>query len=360
MVKITELNIEKLSAKKFITNSKIANKIREIKKKINYDLTELLPDDNYEVVSFKLSNTNSSMANAIRRVLISELPVWSLTLKTESLKTDDFYIRYDDLADRINSLPIHQDIFNNTDEPEKYIMFSLHAKNDTSEIMDVLSADIDVTYHSKVKQEKNKLFEESVVLQKLRDGHYLDFELVLEKGFGFQHGGKFSATKNPIYRPSDNPLIASENSGQSSLISNPREFYFSYETYGTYSNPLSPLLISLKEIERRIILVIDDIEKYLTQPKVSDKKIYAYASNILIITKNFNTFIIEIKNESTTISKLFSRYIYELKPDIKFVSDLAEHPSKRIVKIKISDDDGLQLMIDSGKKIIKDLHMIKI
>jgi len=376
MPKIVKLKTTRFSSRDNIKNSIISKSMEEIKKKTGHDLYAILPNDKYEIVEFEIENTNSAFANAIRRTLISEMPVWSLNLKINSMESNDPYVRFDDFADRVMTLPIAQtllnNLFNKGKDPNKLFKFKIFVENNQTDIMHVLSQNIEIISNKDFKVDsKITMFNDSVSLQILRPGYFIKCQLILERGYGFQHGGKFSATKNPIYYPVDIRPMKREYkkapTGLSSLVVNPKKFFMSYETYGTYDNQYEPMILTLMEIQKRITSISDEIVNYVTL--LSDKKyvaehsklgeiIYFYKSSIIIISKEADTFIFRIDNESLTVSKLFSRYIYELNPNINYVSDLTEHPSKRSVKVKVNHDDALRLMVTAGKKIISDIDLI--
>ena len=345
-LKISGVKIHKFSSRKIIKRSKIANVLDKINKKLGHNLYDILPDDNYELVEFELHNTNSSFANAIRRCLISELPVWSLSLIESSLDTNDEYIRFDDLADRINTLPIFQTYFNKKKDID--VSFKLSYKNEMMNIKHVLSGDI------KAKKIKEKLFEDNVSIQMLRPGCYMACNISLERGYGYQHGGKFVAVKNPIYRPIDITPMKKEYkknpTGASSLISNPKKFYISYETYGTYSNPLEPLIMSLEELDRRVAGILKEVKKYKGE---------FYANENVKIMKEAGMYRFFLGMETITISKLFSRYIYDMNPNIEYVGDLMEHPSKKVVEVKVQDENAVKIFIKAGEKILYDIAKLK-
>ena len=77
-----------------------------------------MPEEKFNIVSFNIKDTNSSFANAIRRVLVSEIPVWSLVIDEKLFETNDPYIRFDDFGERINCLPIHQSYLNKISEKQ--------------------------------------------------------------------------------------------------------------------------------------------------------------------------------------------------------------------------------------------------
>lgn len=83
-------------------------------------------------ISFEL-NAPTAMANAIRRCANSEIDVMIMDFDTNDLHTDDPFIISSVVRTRINMIPVQQ-IAGST--------FSLEVKNNTSEMMEVLSSEI--------------------------------------------------------------------------------------------------------------------------------------------------------------------------------------------------------------------------
>lgn len=109
--KIESLKIEKIVVD---TSNSSNNSDKELQK--------LLPTFERERISFYLKNANLSIANAIRRVVSGELKVKYLTCNIHDISTNDDYIILDELRDRINFIPLKQDVPINT-------TFTLNASN---------------------------------------------------------------------------------------------------------------------------------------------------------------------------------------------------------------------------------------
>lgn len=133
--------------------------IMELMKQNGYDAESLLPVAKYEICTIKLTGTDSSFANAVRRVIMSEVDVYCMHI-ANGILTDDMYVSgtNDLLANYINLVPIEQPpkiIRGYSDHaaaaepgsnstliiPEDHIVFLLKT-NTSSEIIDVLASDI--------------------------------------------------------------------------------------------------------------------------------------------------------------------------------------------------------------------------
>ena len=70
----------------------------------------LIPELNKKSLSFELINSNEAFANGIRRIFNDELLVKSLDVNIYDLKTDDKYILPDNIIERLNLIPILQNM----------------------------------------------------------------------------------------------------------------------------------------------------------------------------------------------------------------------------------------------------------
>ena len=385
MSKITDVSIQTTNIRDTIMKSTIGKNIKQFQDELKIDLLDLLPDGNETTVNFKIKNTNSAMANAIRRTIISELPVWSLVLDEKSMETDDPYIRFDDMATRINALPINQDELTKLaigGDPRKFFKFIVNKKNKTPHDSYVNSGDIQILCGNKDGKLSCPLFMSNIQLQTLRPGRYLKCNFVLERGYGWTDGSRYVATEMVKYKPSDVvPLTLTggkkekkgliEKKGVSSLESSPKVFEFSYVTYENYKDPMEPVKLAISEIKRRLDIIVQDIKKYkntsnkleivdidIDIPDKIKRELVSYRTDIIELDQEGDTYHIKLLNESVTMSKLFSRYIYIVKPQIELVNDDNIHPSTRSVIINIQDKDAINLMIKAYDVIMKELSSL--
>ena len=373
MPKITNIKIEENDVVEFVKKATdiVKKNITDADSKLNLNLLDLLPKEKYNTVSFIIKNTNSSFANAIRRTIVSEVPVWSLALDVRDYETNDPFLIFDHLATKIGSLPIHQEYIHkfeqNGDNPNDIYTFYINIENNSSELKYIYSDDIIINGTSSINKEFSII--KNIPLQYLTPNTFLRTKLILEKGYGYQNGAKFSITPMPVYYPNDYIPLETKHkaasSGHSSLITDYKEFYFKYDTYTHYKDPLIILKMAINEIKKRINNILNYIDEYIKDPMIPDdihtnfkKKIVIYKNEFIEIKKENHTYFIIIQGESVTISKLFSRYVYDEHKHIELVTDANEHPSIRSVFIKLQDHNSIKLMVKAGEKIINDLNSI--
>ena len=98
-------------------------------------LSKQIPSVVNQTLIFELKESNCSLANAIRRTLISEMPIKHLTTSLTEIKTTDPYIVGDAIRKRIEMIPISQSI-------DEHSVFALRFENDADSYVDVSSSEI--------------------------------------------------------------------------------------------------------------------------------------------------------------------------------------------------------------------------
>ncbi len=98
-------------------------------------LAKKVPTIVNRILCFELKDANCAIANAIRRTLMSELPIKHLTVSLTDIKSTDPYIIGEVIRKRIEMIPISQSINDNS-------VFSIRFENNEDEYTDVLSTEI--------------------------------------------------------------------------------------------------------------------------------------------------------------------------------------------------------------------------
>src|SRR5690242_10310642 len=98
--KVSEISVEKYGFKPELVTTK-KEELEEIKK--------LLPSHVPEKISFRLSNCNPAVANAIRREVMSGLKWKCLHVEIEDIVTNEPYLKLHEFCKRIAYIPLDQD-----------------------------------------------------------------------------------------------------------------------------------------------------------------------------------------------------------------------------------------------------------
>lgn len=137
------------------------------KPEIKNNIISLLPNITHEIISFYVKNANTAIVNGLRRIIEGELKVKILTLEIQDIDTDEDFIKRGELIDRINYIPIDQDIPIDTE-------FSLNITNadPKKEFLVVHSSDL-VQINGKIENRSRPLFAKTFRIAELRPGKYL-------------------------------------------------------------------------------------------------------------------------------------------------------------------------------------------
>lgn len=312
---------------------------------------KLLPKKSKFTVSFELTKTNVDIANGIRRCIIDEMEVLSFDFdENKNIDTDDVYILSDYIKQQVDMLPINQEFnYENTE-------ITLKCKNNTVEIIDVLSANIEITQNGKPVDMAN-IVGPTIVLCRLRPDRYINInKMFISRGTALINAGKYSLVSNTQYRILDvNPIIETPmgKTGDSSMKSNPTHFYISYSTHRNIDHPLNIMVKCCDNLIARLNKINTDMKN------IADSDI-SYFSNLITLNTDGNLKKIHITGEYWTIINMISRYCYILtNENIKLISPALIHPEREVGIINIIHPEFSTLIQNSIKKIIDELKTIK-
>jgi hypothetical protein len=336
MVKVANIKVEELDRSKTPAYKKCLALVP--------DLEKLLPKRKKVCVSFELKDTVTEMANAIRRVLINELPSYYLDYdEFKDLDTSDPYILCDFIKKQIEMLPLMANV-----NEEKDIALELHKENKTTEIIDV------TTDHFVVKKGPalDKIVTNGITLCRLRPGEYIHIKNIhVAVGIGKNDPGKWEPFSNVYYEPLIKPF--DEKSGVSSLVSNPTHFLIKYTTRRNVEANKA------KDFMKQVCSVLEERLKIIMTQVESIPKTEYYATDILEMETKGSIREVRIKNEKWTLITLICRYCYILtKGNIKFITSSEIHPEVNTGIIRINHPEYKKLILDAIKKIMIDLKTI--
>lgn len=350
MVKIKNIKIEETSFARL--NNANFKKCIEYVKLIDKDYTKYLPKDSKTNTSFELTDATSDLANMIRRFLVDEIFVYSMSMDDDSCETNDRFILPDYLKKNIDLIPITQNL---TDTDLDNITFNLDVTNQTDDMAVVYSRDITV-YDTKQKKklDSDKYFSGNIALIHLRPNMFLRVsEIKLTKGQARTDYGKFILLSNTYYEILDvKPLEEGkyERKGQSSLNSTPAHFKIGYTTHRNIA-PKKVMNLCCDAINERLL----NIQKELKNIKETDN---VYFSELIELETKGDVKILHFKNEYWTISNILSKYCYLAFKDIKFVCSSIIHPSIEESIVKIRHPQAIKILTTAIVNILADVNVI--
>ena len=351
-------------------------------KKIDINLPEefkhiKLPDLNRETISFEIKNSNTAVANSIRRVVNGELEVNCFYLEEDNIDTNEEYIIKSELVKRIRHIPILQE----TNETK----FTLNINNTTTEKIVVYSSNI-----------VPKICSSDFRLCQLRPGKYINITITTKKGYGYEYSC-YGLTSNITYKITDYTIVSfagpkdiqkkrvkttelidlikknklEYDSFKRILIVDKnyvkdkikdfdiileeniktyqnteiycRDFYLEIETYGNIDS-ITMMHNVCNNIINRIKTILHNME------------IETDTLSIISLTEKTS---IKISGEDYTIGELIRKTIYELNPSISLINTTIEHPLQRSITINIRYTEPLVIFKQACEKIITQFEYIK-
>ena len=321
-----------------------------IDNKINYENTifkdllnnnkHLFPNKLQKTLSFKLSNCNIELANAIRRIITNELEIKILKVNITDVNTDDKYILPDLIKDRIELISIDQNIPNDC-------KFKLTVSNNTLDITNITSNDLILLNHKELNI-KN-LFNTNIIICYLNSNKYITInDIIIHTDTGYNNG-KYSLCSVKYD-------IINTDFKIPTLNNNNTDFQFKIKTNGNIE-PIKIINLVEENLNKRLDIIENNINKFNKIYNSNDKQLLD--TNDLYIIKNYDIYNYYINNESHTIGNLLVRYIYDLEPTIELINYTIPHPSKNQFILNIKHSDHNKLLINAINKIKKDIKLFK-
>lgn len=323
-----------------------------------------LPSHPWHKVSFELSNTNSSFANAIRSTLIDDLDVTCLDVKPEDIKTDDEFIFgiYDQTIKNINLCPLHQELEKKLDDLDVF----LYVLNTSFDIIDVKARDIRVVkkgaakkynVDSDFKSELQLFAGDNIVLCRLRPGKYIKINnFTFVTGKQKTSADKFSLLNNVVMWPKGpkgvEPFDQFTKKGVRSIEYDYKDFDVSFVTAGNIS-PKRVIELCVEGIKSYCSVIEKCILDYET---IKDKAFHSGPGYTVNISDGLYTY--KFDNIYQHIAKLIAHQCYEKDPSIGCCSATVERYDTEICLIKIAHPDPNKLILSSIKKIYEMLDLI--
>ncbi len=266
-----------------------------------------------DTLSFTLSNTNNSIANAIRRVLIAEIPTWAFGNITVEENVTPFSDEY--LSHRIGLVPINNELVKDNSPRD----FVLDAKGSPDGLIKIYSQEI---------KPKDFVFP-GIVLTELKGlsdkQEHLRVKMTLEKGTHKTHDAKYSAVTIASYKQVDTTT-----------------FEFEVENRGLMQ--LKTLInLAFKVIIDKLTLILDAID----EPNTTKLSFSTTATDLHKI---------RINEEDDTIGNLVQMYLMD---KVDFVAYDNPHPLENHVIISIKSPNAKDIFKNSLVGLIKVFNGVK-
>ena len=190
-------------------------------------------DVDHNTIKFVLSNTDLTVANALRRIIIAEVPTMAIDIVTIIENTSALHDEF--LAHRCGLIPLVSldvDQYNFFDECEcqgncdkcaVYFDLKIHFKGPAPDIYEVKSTDIYARNKNlsvqpvKFVNGKTGEPEDPIIIMKLGSNQQLHFQLQAKKGYGKQHAKWSPVATCIMYKEAQVTIDEDKINGQDGL-----------------------------------------------------------------------------------------------------------------------------------------------
>ena len=273
---------------------------------VDKEILELLPKTFIaEEMTFELENASVAFTNALRRVIVGEVPTKCLTCNQDDIVTNDIYIKsvVEFLVRRIRLIPINQEI------PESATFEIAKVENGKSSNNACIYTDKIHCIHGF----SGPICNENLPLIELHPNCNIRItEMRVETSIGSDdasHVAGIWTTYLPIDQKPFNPYT---KEGIHASVANPRAWKLGFMTNGN---------IGTKK------LLSDAI--YVVQSRLNGVK-----SLLVNIITHDDVNELTISNETSTIGNLFMKTALELHPELDFVN-FAEVPGENAIVLRL-------------------------
>ncbi|KAG7375702.1 hypothetical protein PHYPSEUDO_015568 [Phytophthora pseudosyringae] len=280
-------------------------------------LQEMLPKKVNRKLIFEIGDSCCEMANAIRRTLLSEMPVRHLTAALVDIKTTDPYLIGEAILKRIEMIPVAQSI-------DPTAKFSVRFENNTDECVDVRSTEI--LQNGKTKSED--ITPDIVICDINPATEFVVSNIYVTESYGYDN--------SRVSIGSVGYEILDQDFNEPSLMASPSRFRMSIETPGI----LDPVEMVQKAIDSLI------------------ERLKAVEHNSTA-TVEFGIYKLKIPNETFSIGRLITHYIVQVDKSVSYCASRIPHPSQREVIVDIMHPSGEALYKKAVEMALADLNVLR-
>ena len=302
------------------------------------------PNETDDYLQFELGNTSISMANAIRRIALSELEIYAIKETDIKLKENTTPLHNEYISHRISILPINQRV----DGLENFVFYisKKHTKdiaieNNQNGIMDITTDDLQVFDTSSDSWVNSKdIFTETFLITKLNVKQKLLGEFIASKGIAQEHARwqgvttisyRYKVKKDLENVEYDKITLEDEREWIKKDNNDPKSFIFYLETSGI----MEPRIVIKKSLE----IIKNKLDKFKTYIKTNSAKLGWTANGMLDF---------EYEGEMHTLGNLIATMGLEVLGENDFIGYRIIHPmmNKFIMRMKLADSDSKEVHIN--------------
>jgi len=310
----------------------------------------------YHSISFELRGVDASVANAIRRCVISETPKKVMTFDLEDVSTNSLFLlsHLEDIKNRFNLMQISQDI------PLDTIMSYAAENNSEAEYVPIFT--------DKLEGNKNYCDTSYKIGNLNSHEHFKIKKIYIIEGRGVENAC-FNGSVGFTYEPLDyisvdyalenvvaSVIVKNTYSAKKILINpNNRDVPGDYELVVKEHVPFYNTNM-VEPQDYRLGFRFDDRTDgrgYVARAMLCIAERLKKAADTPFVATEAGITTFSLPMETHTIGFLITRAIYELRPDIAYVSTHNRHLTEPDVEIRINDYDAVEIYKAAIKKRIE-------
>jgi DNA-directed RNA polymerase subunit L len=304
------------------------------------------PNESDDYLEFEVKNISISMANAIRRVALSELETYAISENDVKLLENTSPLHNEYISHRISLLPLNQSI-PNLDNYRFYIS-KKHTKdvaieNDQNSIMEITTDDLQV-YDTKSDSwiDTKDIFTDTILVTKLNVKQKLLGYFTASKGKALEHS-RWQAVSTICYRYKvkkdlegveyDKVTLEEERDWVKKENGDPIAFIFYLETCG--------VMPPREVIQKSLFIIKNKLAAFKEYIKVNTSKLGWSSSNMLDL---------EYEGEMHTLGNLIATIGLEMLGENDYIGYRIIHPmmNKFILRMKL---DGVNSKDEHVKRL---------
>ncbi len=279
-------------------------------------LKDKIPQTVNQVMIFDVTECNCELVNALRRTLISEMPVRHLTAALSDIKTTDPYLIGEAVLKRIEMIPISQ----STDMKSK---FAIRFENVSDTYVDVLSSEIRLNGKDRSKD----VLQDIPICDINASTSFTVSDIYVQENYGYNNA------RVSIGRVGYQML--DQDFSEPSLQAFPTGYRMEIETPG---------IIDPKEM---VLKAIDCLSQRLKDIDYSNAMV------------EFGIYKLKILNETYSVGHILQYYVMQVDSTVAYCAPRILHPSQRVVVLDIQHPSGEDLCRKAVELALQHLASIR-
>jgi len=324
-------------------------------------------------LNFELKNVKLGLANALRRIIISDIPINCINFDDIEVLENTSMLHNFYLSKRLSLFPIKY-----LGNPEN-ILVKLNKTNNEDHMMDILSGDFEIYNDTSSISPKDFFISDEILFGKLKPGQSVHLNAKVISNVAKYNTSAFSPVSKSVltYKVDENALTKAKNElpieEQERFIRDNREFYYykneldeptifelSIESLGT----IDPTDLVTKAIEilktklETVANAVEEGEKNNLGVSTFSKGANEEKVEVNLSKKLFEAYDFTIYNEDDTLANCINQYLHS-EPLTKYSGYLLMHPKDKKITItlalkdKNTEEENKKFFVNVVKQLVK-------